>query len=221
MSMMPMPTRISVPPPVSHATRLGFRMVVSERNSPALFGAGRIDAIPDSVIEAEAFRQSYSTGLAGRVSRLRDGRVGRFGWKAQVPNLDDFVRTACAVELGLEVPGHPQSEDPFGYGAHARGLDLSGDDCKALVGYVRGLPRPEERPSATSGKGRAVFDRTGCADCHRPDLGDVEGLYSDLLLHDMGFGLSDSGVYYGTDEESSPGVPKGPEWRTPPLWGVA
>ena len=56
----------------------------SERNPPALFGSGLIDAIPDEAIEAAAKRKiSGSAQVNGRVSRLKDGRVGRFGWKGK------------------------------------------------------------------------------------------------------------------------------------------
>ena len=48
-------------------------MVVSKRNAPALFGSGRIDAIPDKAIEDEARRQGVSPGSHGRVSRLKEG----------------------------------------------------------------------------------------------------------------------------------------------------
>jgi CxxC motif-containing protein (DUF1111 family) len=198
-----------------------FRMVVSKRNAPALFGAGRVDAISDRAIEDEARRQAGPSGVKGRVSRLKDGRVGRFGWKAQVSGLDAFVRTACANELGLEVPAHHQAADPLGYGdRNPAPLDMSEDDCRALVAFVRGLPAPVERPRELAAAGRVVFDRIGCADCHRPSLGGVDGVYSDLLLHDMGPGLSDDGMYYGSQEDSSPGVPGRQEWRTPSLWAL-
>ncbi len=214
-----------------------FRLVVSRRNAPALFGAGRIDAIPDEAIEAEADCQAQRAeaearrfawrgsenkdAIKGKISRLKDGRIGRFGWKAQVPGLEDFVLTACANELGLEVPGHHQAADPLGYGDRDDpGLDLSAADCDALVSYVRALPSPLETPSHLTAPGRIVFDRIGCADCHRPKLGRVVGIYSDLLLHDMGQSLSDDGRYYGSNDESGPGTPKPSEWRTPPLWGL-
>ena len=59
----------------------------SERNPPPLFGAGLIDAIPGEAIEAAARRRlAGSPQVKGRVSRLKDGRIGRFGWKAQTAN---------------------------------------------------------------------------------------------------------------------------------------
>ena len=48
--------------------------------------------------------------IKGRVSRLPDGRIGRFGWKGQTATLREFVLAACANELGLEVPGHHQPQ---------------------------------------------------------------------------------------------------------------
>lgn len=198
-----------------------FRLVISQRNTPALFGAGLIDTIPDAAIEAEERRQA-GRPVHGRISRLKGGHVGRFGWKAQVARLDDFVLTACANEMGLEVPDHAQAIDPLDYGRpRQRGLDMAQDDCQRLVAYVASLPAPEERATPFLESGRQRFMQVGCAECHRPTLGRVDGIYSDLLVHDMGPNLTDSGVYYGQDEESSPGVPKSPDWRTPPLWGVA
>ena len=199
----------------------GISLRVSERNTPALFGAGRIDSIPSEVLVQEARWQPAR--VRGRVSRDRDGRVGRFGWKAQVSRLHEFVRVACAGELGLEVTGHSQGVSPLAPRGKAKGLDLTDGECDALVSYVRSLPAPVALdpygPHGTRemAEGRRLFAESGCATCHAPSLGDVRGIYSDLLLHTMGQSLSDSGEYYGSEERTdgpSPG-----EWRTPPLWG--
>ncbi|MDR3634769.1 MAG: sigma-70 family RNA polymerase sigma factor [Isosphaeraceae bacterium] len=201
----------------------GVTLRVSERNTPALFGAGRIDAIPSEVLVEEAKRQPAD--VRGRVNRNRGGRVGRFGWKAQTATLHDFVRGACAGELGLEVPGHSQSASPLAPKAKAKGLDLTQTDCDALVAYVRALPAPVViDPSGPQGskdmsEGRRLFAAVGCTGCHTPSLGEVRGIYSDLLLHDMGPILGDSGVSYGIEGPESPGGPSPGEWRTPPLWG--
>jgi CxxC motif-containing protein (DUF1111 family) len=179
-----------------------FALVTSERNPTALFGAGLIDTIPDEVLEAAASRKIPDRPeIAGRVSRQKDGRIGRFGWKAQTPHLDDFVRTACAVELGLDVPGHHQGGLPQQPDAKPAGLDLSDGECGALLAYVASIPKPAELVPASAAEretiaaGRAHFDRVGCAACHTQKLGDVDGIYSDLLLHDMGPDTGDTGAY--------------------------
>lgn len=230
-----------------------FELHYSQRNPIALFGAGLIEAIPASAIEQEAARGSKSHPFtAGRISRLEDGRIGRFGWKAQVASLDDFVVTACAVELGLEVPGQHQAPDPRNRAYAAPGMDLGQAECAALTAFVRDLPRPIQHPGASQRErhaislGQNVFERIGCADCHVPSLGGIQGLYSDLLLHDLGAGTADRASYSRStklEEDELAHVnprdqnfPAGPdafegsapmprpalasEWRTPPLWGL-
>src|SRR5262249_5039979 len=72
-------------------------MVLSERNPPALFGAGLIDALPEEVLlAAEKQRFPEFPEIRGRVNRAEDGRLGRFGWKAGTSNLREFVLSACA-----------------------------------------------------------------------------------------------------------------------------
>jgi CxxC motif-containing protein (DUF1111 family) len=207
---------------------------VSQRNTPALFGAKLIDDIPDRVIIANERKERLKWGVAspdnenapvGRALRLADGRVGRFGWKAQISSLGEFVQAACANELGLGNPNHPQPQ-PLGVpGYRVPGLDLTLDQCNQLTAFVASLPRPVERESAAAVHGGKVFERVGCADCHTPSLGDVTGIYSDLLLHRMGRDLVGGGSY-GQPPVEMPDFPSGEgpdpsEWRTPPLWGVA
>ncbi len=218
-----------------------FTLLRTQRNSTSLFGAGLIDTIPDEAIDVPPRKPETK----GRVNRLKNGRIGKFGWKSQMATLEEFVTTACSVELGLEVPGHHQGSDPLGCARSASGLDMSQEECNDLVAFVRGLPAPMVRASSNA-VGRKLFDTIGCADCHVPKLGEVEGIFSDLLLHDLGEGLQDTGGY-GTfvappapgeeipeeplgptlvDAQQVQGPPKPPqeagrlEWRTPPLWGV-
>lgn len=199
---------------------------VTQRNPTPLFGVGLIDAISDeAIVQAAGESTSRSPNAHGRVHRLKGGGVGKFGWKAQVGSLQEFVLTACANELGLENPGHHQAASPFDPDAVARKPDLTGAECDALVAYVRDLPAPAVLDLGTEiapeiAAGRKLFDSVGCANCHRPSLGGVDGIYSDMLLHDMGSTLSDSGQYYGADDSGSSGGPSSSEWRTPPLWGL-
>ena len=216
----------------------------SLRSTPALFGAGLIDAIPEAALRAAEARQFPDfPEIKGRVSRLRDGRLGRFGWKGQTASLRDFVLAACSNELGLEVTGHHQvSLAPAkDFDASKLNLDLTDGECDLLIEFVAGLPRPPYRPAATAVqplRGRMIFEAIGCATCHAPQLGRVDGLYSDLLLHDLGDRIRDfaSGSYGGPSRpggvidlaaeagEGRPrpaGEPAPTEWRTAPLWGVA
>ncbi len=188
--------------------------------------------------------------ITGRVARLQVGKVGRFGWKASVASLSEFTLQACANEIGLEVPGVPRAVPPWIKNYKAPGLDLSADQCACLTEFVAALPRPRVRKEESKQQeleiaaGAKVFDSLGCAACHRRDLGEVSGVYSDLLLHDMGQGLSGSGGYETNVEfvktpgktdplpvnRNSTGEAKREkppqfgastrEWRTPPLWGV-
>jgi LSD1 subclass zinc finger protein len=217
-------------------------LVRSQRNPTPLFGAGLIDAVPDEVLrEASRRRHRDFPEVTGRLALQADGRIGRFGWKAQTASLEDFVLTACAVELGLEVPGHSQGGVPSDPAYKGPGLDMDQRECDALIAFVRQLPAPEEQRPASDreearliASGREVFANVGCAACHTPDLGHASGIYSDLLLHDMGDELGDTGQY-GIFVPDSPGLlpgrPSGDgpiaarpasrrEWRTPPLWGV-
>jgi len=232
-------------------------LLMSERATPPLFGAGQMDAIPDAVLirQAKTKHPGYPE-VSGRVARLKDGRLGRFGWKGQKSALRDFVLNACATELGLDVPGEPQSRSPHKPDYVAPGNDLTAAQCDQLVAFVAELPAPGQaepedgRAAAYVQGGRKLFAAVGCAACHTPDLGEVTGIYSDLLLHDMGASLGDIGAYGSVppntteDEELKQPLPPlvsfnpsgvkparpadeakligalRQEWRTPPLWGL-
>ena len=176
-------------------------MIHTQRNSTALFGAGLIDRIPGSAIVAEAIRQEKSGKVSGRPAQLRNRTglggvfaVGKFGWRAQQATLVDFVEGACAVELGLDTGRQRQATDPRRPNYRSRKADLTHMDVMGLAKFVSSLEKPRESVSANHSiveRGRMLFDSVGCADCHLPKLAEVEGIYSDLLLHDMGKSLAD------------------------------
>jgi CxxC motif-containing protein (DUF1111 family) len=226
--------------PVQHLNGLAYQH--SERNTPALFGAGMIDRLPDSVFDdMQRWQAAKHGGVSGEVPRAASSKPGRFGWRGQSENLHEFVLGACAVELGLEAPGRAQPIDPLQVrfdrplvlGNH--GLDISDDQCKSLTQFVAHLPPPrqvmpaDEAEAETVARGATQFEKIGCADCHVKQMADITGIYSDLLLHDMGEGLQDpvpanpgSASYYGGGDSLLVKVPPAQrrEWRTPPLWGA-
>jgi len=220
-----------------------LRLILSHRSTPALFGAGLIDRIADDVLRATAQAQAdQHTMVKGRVAVAGGRRPGRFGWRGQTASLKEFVMGACANELGLQVPGHNQGVDPLDPTYRAPGLDLTQEQCDDLTEFVASLPRPEQRQPKNPEErdlwqaGENVFEMVGCANCHVRTLGNVEGLYSDLLLHDLGPKLADpSGATPSSGSSQSTGRYNGGspdifidvpaitqrQWRTAPLWGVA
>ena len=209
----------------------------SQRNTPALFGTGLIDGIPDRVIVALARKQQTLASMAkqgdaaypvGRILYTPDGRVGKFGWKAQTATLLDFVQGACANELGLSNPNQPQPQSIAKSDYAAVGLDLTLEQCNQMAAFIAAMPKPIEQIPANPEeadqlhRGKAAFNNVGCAACHVANVGSVQGVYSDFLLHRMGKELEASGHYYAPPVAgSAETVPQTDEWRTPPLWGVA
>jgi CxxC motif-containing protein (DUF1111 family) len=193
--------------------------VTSVRNTPALFGSGLIDAIPDEVIRAGA-DEARRDGIRGRPNLVRGPggrtRVGRFGWKADTATLERFVAETLRGELGLTSPLAPAGPLPPGLTPCEGELpdaEVDADEVAALATFVARLPAPQPRRAHPAGA--EVFREAGCAACHVPTLqaGTLEvSLYSDLLLHDMGRALDDRVVQ---------GSAGGPDWRTAPLWGLS
>ena len=218
----------------------GSDITVTQRNTPALFGDGLLDMIPEDELHRAQRQNSTAARLVGlsrakdmnvrgRVARLPDGRLGRFGWKAEFATLREFVKAACANEIGLSNPDRPQALPMNKRTYQAPGTDLTEAQCALMTDFIRGLEAPRKvEPSDPAERarvkaGEATFAKIGCADCHTPDLGSIKGFYSDLLLHDMGPDLAAGIGSYGeaVTPPNSTTVPVATEWKTPPLWGVA
>ena len=198
--------------------------LVSLRNTPALFGAGLIDAIPESAIGSDKDGQAAEKpGRAGKPNRVVDAqgrvRIGRFGWKADVASLEEFVALAFRNELGITSPMARSdlispTEGDCGIEQNAM-LKDDGQIVRAVTAFIASLSAPVARARPEDAAGRGLFVRIGCATCHTPELRTSEGervaLYSDLLLHNMGMRLDDEVV----QQQAS-----GSDWRTTPLWGL-
>lgn len=183
------------------------------RNTPALFGLGLIDGISESAIHANL--QGQASDVRGRAGVVEGGGTGRFGWKGDIPSVDAFVRQACAMELGLTNASHAAPADPSRKGTYEPEPDMTEEQIGFLTQFVKKLKRPKDVPEHD---GRELFHEAGCVECHTADLDGVEGLYSDLALHDLGQGLASVGGSYGS---RAPSLAQARLWRTPPLWGVA
>ncbi|TWU59032.1 hypothetical protein Poly51_18170 [Rubripirellula tenax] len=161
----------------------GIDFYLSQRNSPPLFGLSLIDRVSIAKLRGVALSQARRSG--GKVT----GRVGagKFGWRGQTTTLAAFVEGACAGELGLQVPSFDQPADAADETYVSIGYDLNEHQLRSLHDYVASIPPPPvPRSTPESHTGRRVFNRIGCNVCHVANMMPASGIYSDLLLHDMG-----------------------------------
>ena len=216
-----------VVPPVANVTAL--------RRTTPLFGLGLVDALDDRTLLDLAARQRARTpATAGRARWVADAvaggrRVGRFGWKAQVPSLLHFSGDAYLNEMGITTPFFPEENCPQGDCSLLRCDPVAdpeddGADVFLFADFMSFLappPRADGAGRRVVRDGQRVFERLGCADCHvatlktgwheSPALRVREfSPYSDFLLHDMG-SLGD-----GIEQDGAGGR----EMRTAPLWGL-
>jgi CxxC motif-containing protein (DUF1111 family) len=203
-----------------------------------VFGTGLIEQIPDSAIVANLGSNAAaknSLGITGRPNRNgNDGKISRFGWKAQNQSLLLFSGEAYNVEMGItsELFQSERDETP---GCQFAAVPNDVTTKVTLIGAIenfanfqRFLAPPSPSPdtpggAASIGRGRQQFANVGCVHCHTPALRTGKGttvaalrdkvasLYSDLALHAMGPGLADDILQ---------GVARGDEFRTAPLWGL-
>jgi CxxC motif-containing protein (DUF1111 family) len=211
--------------------------VTSLRVTPGALAYGLIEAVPDDLFVLLAAGQPEAERGVVRWTEAFEApgvaRVGRFGWKAQLPSVLSFSADASMQELGFTNRLLPDENPPRGDedllaecdmvldpedGPDAEGYDF----IDRVTDFQRFLAPPPQTPRSGMG-GEAIFGAVGCNACHPstmstsddPMLEDVLRSqtihpYGDFLLHDMG--------------AAADGIGDGPagvrDIRTPPLWGV-
>jgi CxxC motif-containing protein (DUF1111 family) len=159
-----------------------------------VFGAGLIEAIPESAILANMTAEAPqkralsiyghpNAHLSGNANRsANDGTITRFGWKAQNKSLLMFASEAYNVEMGVTNQLFPQErdetsgclfnatpEDTLNFSSNPNTAVLS--DIEAFADFMRMLAPPTPAPDTPSTtNGRAIFSRIGCALCHTPSF---------------------------------------------------
>jgi CxxC motif-containing protein (DUF1111 family) len=196
-------------------------VLTSLRLPPPVFGRGLLEAIPESVMGELAHAQAQrKDGISGKLNYVWDVRqkklvVGRFGLKANNPNLFQQNAAAYVNDMGVTNPLFPEQNG-------AQEINLK--TLKAITFYTQTLAVPgrTQIDDPRVKKGETLFTQANCAVCHvgalKTGTHPVKAIahqsihpYTDLLLHDMGEGLADG----RPDFEAT-----GNEWRTPPLWGL-
>jgi len=199
----------------------GAKVMYSPRVAPQIPGLGLLAGVPEEEIRAVADAQARAGRVAGKPNRVWDAEkkalvLGRFGWKAGQPTLRQQAAAAAANDMGISNPLFPEADGHSEWGAA---------ELDKLTAYLSNLALPPrtnwQDPEALAGK--ALFEKAQCGDCHVPVLHTTMAGYSmpsegfaiqpftDLLLHDMGEGLSDGRPEYAAGPR---------QWRTPPLWGI-
>lgn len=212
---------------------------VEQINTPALFGLAEIERISSAAISvrsaqraAKRMSREFSGDFSGTgVGRLRavGGQIGRFGWKGQFATVEMFVANACAMELGLTNPLVSQPIPNQFIGDPNAELDMSRRQLYQLVSFVKSLPRPRQVLPTDSAereaveRGEQLFSTIGCADCHVPDIGGLQGVYTDFHLYEVEREESREYISPKFDPRFTlpHDHPRPSEWQTPPLWGVA
>ncbi len=190
----------------------------SPRFAPALFGVGLLADIPlHELLEKEDPEDLDKDGVSGRAG------AGRFGWKADVINLEEQIGQALSLDLGISSELFPNPfgdctqlqsyclSRPNGASRQDQNLEIGLPAFASLLYFIRNIPLPAINVDNIDSDGKVLFESIGCQSCHQ--TGYLQGSinpYSDLLLHDMGEALADT-----FDNEFSY------EWRTPPLWGLS
>jgi CxxC motif-containing protein (DUF1111 family) len=216
---------------------------VSLRIPTPTYGLGLVENIPDTTLTANLAanaQQKASLGIAGHLNTNgNDGRVARFGWKAQNVSLLLFAGEAYNVEMGITNELFQTERD---LNPNCQELtvpnDISGkngiadadealSDIEQFAVYMRFLGAPIPSSTLPGGaasitRGQQAFNSVGCSMCHTPSLKTANTtvvalanktvpLFSDLALHHMGPTLADNVIQGAAGPD---------EFRTAPLWGI-
>ncbi|WP_103072253.1 di-heme oxidoreductase family protein [Aquimarina sediminis] len=211
-------------------------VLTSPRVGTQTIGMGLIDALPDSAILVNADENDADNdGISGKPNYVWDVKekqlkLGKYGWKANQPTLEQQVFSAFHGDMGLTTSFLPnnncESAQLDCIGAPNGGEpEVTDQQLDRVVFYQRTLAVPIRRDYKEEAvlKGKVLFNDLQCISCHQtnftagksPSTSLTEGVvfspYSDFLLHDMGEALADNRSDFSAN---------GREWRTQPLWGI-
>lgn len=233
-------TQVVLKKPIYTISNLGYGSLsagvkVSPRLANQIIGLGLLEALDEATILNLADpNDSNGDGISGRPNYVFDVAknktvMGRFGWKANQPNVRQQVAAAFSGDMGITSFLFPNENCPPGINCDAipngGSPEISDSNLDKVGLYASTLAVPARRNSNNQNvlKGKKTFETIGCTSCHIPKLqtGNTHPIatlrnqtirpYTDLLLHDMGSDLADNAPDF---------LATGTEWRTPALWGI-
>jgi CxxC motif-containing protein (DUF1111 family) len=225
---------------------LGPEVMTSVRVAPAMVGLGLLEAVPEeSILQIAATQEKR--GVSGRPNRVWDVEtetviLGRFGWKANQPNLRQQIAAAFHGDIGATTYMFPEENCPA---AQSACLDVpSASKCGGQGGCTGNQYRPEVVPSRLTNitfylqslavparrnvddpafqRGEQLFEQANCSACHVPELKTGKAALpaaSNLVIHPYtDLLLHDMGEALADHRPDF--LADGREWRTPPLWSI-
>lgn len=211
----------------------------SPRVGQQVIGLGFIDALSEASLLANADpNDANNDGISGKANyvwNVKENKltIGKFGWKANQPTLDQQIAGAFNGDMGLTTSIFPDENCPDGvdcsqlFNGNNPGDNVEVPDRQfsRISLYMAAISVPKRRNYEDLNvlKGKQHFKDLKCISCHvnnfttttneiLPQLNNINiKPFSDFLLHDMGDDLADNRADF---------LANGNEWRTQPLWGL-
>jgi CxxC motif-containing protein (DUF1111 family) len=226
---------------------LGRDTMISPRIAPAVVGMGLLEAVPAETILNLA-KAEEKLGVAGKPNYVWDYEadrtvLGRFGWKANQPNLRQQTAAAFLGDIGATTYMFPEENCPA---VQRQCLDVpSASKCGGQGGCTGNAFRPEVIPSRLNNitlylqalavparrnvndpdvrRGEQLFGQANCSACHTPELKTSSKTAIPAAANVVIHPYTDL-LLHDMGEQLADGRPdfkaSGREWRTPPLWGI-
>jgi CxxC motif-containing protein (DUF1111 family) len=214
------------------------------RLSPPVLGAGFVEAIPDSTLQAISNNQPF--GMRGMVVKVPvleapgTTRIGRFGWKDQHGSLVSFSADAYLNEMGITSFLQPTENTSNGNSVakydQVPDPEDTHNDVAIFAEFMRATKAPPRdaalAATASAQSGARIFDRIGCDTCHVQSIVTapmgtvinggtftVPAALGSQTIHPYGdFLLHDIGTGDGIVQNG--GAQSRNKVRTAPLWGL-
>lgn len=215
----------------------GADLLMSHRAAQPTIGMGLLEAVSevDILLRADP-SDADGDGISGKPNMVWNvvanaRTMGRFGWKANQPTVNQQNSAAFLGDIGITTPVFPAENCPTPQTACASApklptTDVSAERLAALDVFMHTTSVPKRLHASDSDvlRGKFLFSAAKCSGCHVPTMrtgistisaalsSQTIWPYTDLLLHDMGEELADGRPDFDAT---------GSEWRTPPLWGMS
>jgi CxxC motif-containing protein (DUF1111 family) len=208
-------------------------IMISPRVAPQMIGLGLLEAINEAELLAKVDEfDSDQDGISGKANYPWDKEnqtytLGRFGWKANQPNLRQQNADAFLGDIGITTSINPVEnciEGDCENAPNGGSPEIRDELLDKVEVYSQSLSPPYRRDAQEDNVllGKQIFKSLNCTGCHtqsyttgRHKISALSNQkifpYTDLLLHDMGENLADNRPEFDAD---------GREWKTPPLWGI-